>query len=106
MPTSSPASEKQYLAHVRLNETGQFQVHDLDEHLLGVGNLASNLASEFGNSDWAYLAGLWHDLGKYSKAFQHRIKTACGYDPDAHIEGPAGRVDHSGHENRNSNNEY
>jgi CRISPR-associated endonuclease/helicase Cas3 len=27
----------------------------------------SNHAAEFGSGEWAYLAGLWHDLGKYSE---------------------------------------
>jgi CRISPR-associated endonuclease/helicase Cas3 len=25
--------------------------------------------------DWAHVAGLWHDLGKYSVEFQRRIKS-------------------------------
>ena len=41
------------------------------------------------------MAGLWHDLGKYSAEFQQRIKSVSGYDPEAHLEGSAGRVDHS-----------
>ena len=38
----------------------------LDEHLLNVAELARTFAEEFGAGEWAYLAGLWHDLGKYS----------------------------------------
>jgi len=41
------------------------------------------------------MAGLWHDLDKYSTEFQQYIKTVSGYDAEAHIEGKAGRVDHS-----------
>lgn len=91
---SSEASHTLYLAHVR-EENGSFIVHDLEEHLSRVATLASEFASLFGNSDWAYLAGLWHDLGKYAKEFQRRIKSLSGYDPDAHLEGSVGRVDHS-----------
>ncbi|HRM83943.1 MAG TPA: CRISPR-associated endonuclease Cas3'', partial [Acidovorax temperans] len=34
---------------------------------------------------WAYLAGLWHDLGKYRPGFQKYVQLAD--NPDAHIEG-------------------
>jgi CRISPR-associated endonuclease/helicase Cas3 len=84
-----------FLAHVRQDEHGRFIIHDLEEHLSGVAALASEFATTFGNSDWAYLAGLWHDLGKYSKEFQRRIKSLSGFDPEAHLEGKPGRVDHS-----------
>jgi hypothetical protein len=40
-----------------------------------------------------YLAGLWHDLGKYSREFQERLLAIS--DPDAHIETKPGRPDHS-----------
>jgi CRISPR-associated endonuclease/helicase Cas3 len=84
-----------FLAHVRQDDHGRFIIHDLEEHLSGVAALASEFASLFGSSDWAYLAGLWHDLGKYSMEFQQRIKLLSGYDPEAHLEGKPGRVDHS-----------
>lgn len=84
-----------FLAHVRQDKQGRFTVHNLEEHLSGVAALASEFASLFGNSDWAHLAGLWHDLGKYSREFQRRIKLLSGYDPEAHLEGKPGRVDHS-----------
>ncbi len=83
------------IAHVRKDEHGKFIVHDLEEHLSGVAGLASDFALRFGSSDWAHLVGLWHDLGKYSQAFQHRIKTLSGFDAEAHLEGKAGKVDHS-----------
>lgn len=83
-----------YLAHVR--QDGEvFIPHDLDEHLRGVGQRAEECAGDFGGGDWAKVAGLWHDLGKYSAEFQRRIKSVSGYDPEAHLEGPVGRVDHS-----------
>jgi CRISPR-associated endonuclease/helicase Cas3 len=67
----------------------------LDDHLWEVARLAGEFASAFGSHDWANLAGLWHDLGKYSTEFQQYIKTVSGYDAEAHIEGKPGRVDHS-----------
>lgn len=81
------------LAHVRQDEDGHWQVHGLEEHLRAVAELAGRFAAPFGG-EWAYLAGLWHDLGKYQPAFQRYIGHASGFQPDAHIEG-AGRVNHS-----------
>jgi CRISPR-associated endonuclease/helicase Cas3 len=83
------------IAHVKQNESGEWKVHDLEEHLVEVAKLASEFAKDFGASDWAFLAGIWHDLGKYRPAFQNYIRSVSGYDPDAHIEQGKGRVDHS-----------
>lgn len=83
------------IAHVKKDSTGSWQIHSLEEHLRGVADLASDFAAPFGNTDWAYLAGLWHDLGKYSHEFQSYIRTASGYDESAHLETRKGRVDHS-----------
>ena len=51
--------------------------------------MARGFAQAFGSAgaaaDWAYLAGLWHDLGKYRPGFQ-RYLTLSNSD-DAHIEG-------------------
>ncbi|MEK9149424.1 MAG: CRISPR-associated endonuclease Cas3'', partial [Candidatus Desantisbacteria bacterium] len=63
----------------------------LDEHLKATAELASIFSSEFGCGEWAYLAGLWHDLGKYSQKFQNMILAST----DANIETKHGRVDHS-----------
>ncbi len=43
--------------------------HSLEEHLKGTAELAKSFADKFGSGYWAYLAGLWHDIGKYSKEF-------------------------------------
>lgn len=37
----------------------------LEEHLENVAEMARGFASVFNAGDWGYLAGLWHDLGKY-----------------------------------------
>ena len=81
-----------YFAHVR-RDGENFATHDLGEHLRGVGQRAGEYARAFGSGDWARIAGLWHDLGKYSAEFQRRIKSVSGYE--AHLEGQAGRVNHS-----------
>jgi CRISPR-associated endonuclease/helicase Cas3 len=80
---------------VRQDDDGSFVIHDLQEHLRAVAELAGKFASTFGHSDWGRLAGLWHDLGKYSSAFQSYIARGSGFDPEAHIEGGTGRVNHS-----------
>jgi CRISPR-associated endonuclease/helicase Cas3 len=84
-----------FLAHVRQDQCHQWCEHSLEEHLRAVAQLAADYAASFGSSDWAYTAGLWHDLGKYRTAFQDYIRNASGYDCDAHIETAPGRVDHS-----------
>jgi CRISPR-associated endonuclease/helicase Cas3 len=67
--------------------------HRLEDHLKVVAEMARTFAEDFGAGDWAYLTGLWHDLGKYSKEFQARLLGVS--DPDAHIETKSGRPDHS-----------
>jgi CRISPR-associated endonuclease/helicase Cas3 len=56
----------------------------LEDHLRGVADLASDFAAAFDARDWGYLAGLWHDLGKFLPEFQERLR------------GSAVRVDHAG----------
>jgi len=64
----------------------------IESHLNQVAETAGSFAKDFSAGDWAYLAGLWHDIGKYSKDFQKRI----GAEPDAHIENSKSkRPDHS-----------
>ncbi len=84
-----------YLAHVRRNDDGSFAIHHLEDHLRAVADLAGDFASSFGQAEWGRLAGLWHDLGKYSAAFQSYIARESGFDQEAHIEGAKGRVNHS-----------
>ncbi len=81
---------KEFFAHsVEGKPTSEWQ--GLEEHLLNVAELAKKFGDEFGSGDWAYLAGLWHDLGKYSDGFQKMLLASA----DAHIETKPGRVDHS-----------
>lgn len=88
--------KNEYIAHVRKNADNTFSVHDLAEHLAGVAKLAGQFAEAFNNYDWGYVAGLWHDLGKYQARFQQRIRVKSGYDPNAHLEDVTkNRPDHS-----------
>ena len=52
----------------------------LDEHLYNVAKLAATFAKPFGGEEWAHLAGLWHDLGKYSNEFQKMLFDANGIE--------------------------
>ena len=84
----------QFIAHVKQSENGEWVIHSLEEHLREVGRIAGEFAKDFESAEWARLAGLWHDLGKYRPVFQSYIRRASGFDTDAHIEG-SGKVDHS-----------
>ncbi len=65
----------------------------LDEHLCNVAKRAQSFAEAFGAGAWAYHAGLWHDLGKYSAAFQDMLLSTA--DPETNSETKAGKPDHS-----------
>jgi len=66
--------------------------HLLEDHLKSVAQLAAEFSEQFDKNDlkkrWAYLAGLWHDLGKYRPGFQRYVRLAD--NTDAHIEGKVG----------------
>jgi CRISPR-associated endonuclease/helicase Cas3 len=65
--------KEEYFAHsIRDKPISDWQ--PLHTHLKKVGELSSNFASQFGGESLAYLAGLWHDLGKYQKEFQSMLK--------------------------------
>ena len=83
------------LAHTAIGES-DLRLHSLIEHLHEVARLAAGHAAPFGGQDWARLAGLWHDLGKYRPGFQRYLRAASAADAEnAHIEGGTGRVSHS-----------
>ncbi len=66
--------------------------HLLVAHLQSVAGIAADFSEVFepvvATQRWAYLAGLWHDLGKYRPGFQRYLSQSD--DPDAHIEGKVG----------------
>lgn len=65
----------------------------LERHLEEVAALASAFAEPFGLSDWARLAGLWHDLGKYSDKFQAYLRGSA--EVDVHVAESTEKTDHS-----------
>lgn len=94
-------NESRPIAHVRFDENNTPIEHWLDEHLRDVAKLSASYAALFGSVDWAHVAGIWHDLGKYNPKFQDYIGEKTGYRREerenAHIEleGKAERVNHS-----------
>lgn len=65
----------------------------LEDHLRNVAKLAAEFATPFGGEEWAYLAGLWHDVGKYSDAFRDMLYDVNGIE--SHLETKPGKVVHS-----------
>ena len=63
--------------------------HLLADHLQAVARMAADFSDPFESvaptQRWAYLAGLWHDLGKYRPGFQRYLELT--EDDNAHIEG-------------------
>lgn len=75
--------DSSFWAHTRIDaETGRVEPHLLAAHLAAVADGAAMFAQAFG-PNWARLAGLWHDLGKYRTGFQTYIRLTG----EAHIEG-------------------
>ena len=58
-----------YLAH----KAPDGRTQSVKEHLEGTAELAGHFASAFGAQEQGYLAGLAHDIGKCSIAFQKRL---------------------------------
>ena len=62
-------SEQKFLAHIAADGREQ----TVQAHLMGTAQLAAAFARSFGAEEQGDLAGLAHDLGKYSADFQRRI---------------------------------
>jgi CRISPR-associated endonuclease/helicase Cas3 len=62
----------------------------LKDHLIKTAQFACEFATCFKADNWAYIAGLWHDAGKYSDEFQKMLKESA----DVHIEHKS-KIDHS-----------
>lgn len=60
-------------------DSDQSKWQRLADHLRNVATLAADFAAPFGAAEEARLAGLLHDLGKYARRFQQRLR-----DPRIH----------------------
>lgn len=72
----------------------------LETHLENVARKAATFASAFGAEQWGFAAGLAHDLGKFSEAFQRYLETAGDYhraelEDSRDAPAMAARIDHS-----------
>lgn len=77
------------IAHIREEDDC---IQTVEEHLIGVKNLAEQYGEKIGVKHIAGLAGMLHDMGKYTEQFTNYILKAV-YDP---INAPKrGSVDHS-----------
>lgn len=63
---------KKYYAHT-LDGKPPSVWQPLEEHLKNVAEMTRLFADAFNAGDWGYLAGLWHDIGKYSDEFQKML---------------------------------
>lgn len=79
-----------YIAHVRERDK---KVQPLHVHLINVQKLAEQYGEKLGLTHVAGLAGLLHDLGKYSDIFQDYISKAA-FTPEE-VDKKRGDVDHS-----------
>lgn len=76
-----------YLAHVE-EETGREQ--RLRDHLTGVAELSGGFAAAFGEEAAGRALGMYHDIGKYSRAFQDYLRA-----DEVEKKKRRGRIDHS-----------
>lgn len=70
--TAAPATATRFLAHSR-NDNGAGVAESVRDHVQRVTELAVEFAAAFGMQQQAEVAGLLHDLGKYSDQFQRRL---------------------------------
>ena len=65
--------------YAHISEDGE-RFQTIKDHLENTACLAGNFASSFGAENSAMLAGMLHDIGKYSDAFQRRLQEGAKVD--------------------------
>ena len=65
-----------YPAHIRKVD-GKKYIQTVEEHCRGVAEIAAELLRDIGLEKTAYLAGMVHDLGKFSENFKNYIEKAA-----------------------------
>ena len=71
------------IAHLKADKDAP---HKLLDHLTKVAKTAASNAEPFGGAKLAYLAGLWHDIGKYNPDCQKYLREVSANPEDAHLE--------------------
>ncbi|MDM8111042.1 CRISPR-associated helicase Cas3' [Phascolarctobacterium faecium] len=66
----------EYPAHIRKVD-GKKYIQTVEEHCRGVAEIAAELLRDIGLEKTAYLAGMVHDLGKFSENFKNYIEKAA-----------------------------
>lgn len=66
----------EYPAHIRKVD-GKKYIQTVEEHCRGVAEIAAELLSDIRLEKTAYLAGIIHDLGKFSENFKNYIEKAA-----------------------------
>ena len=66
----------EYPAHIRKVD-GKKYIQTVEEHCHGVAEIAAELLRDIGLEKTAYLAGIIHDLGKFSDNFKNYIEKAA-----------------------------
>lgn len=66
----------EYPAHIRKVD-GKKYIQTVEEHCRGVAEIAAELLRDIGLEKTAYLAGVLHDLGKFSENFKNYIEKAA-----------------------------
>ncbi len=66
-----------YPAHIRLDSNNQYVVQSVEEHCKNVANIAKDILSPVGYGNIAYLAGVLHDIGKFTPIFSDYIWQAA-----------------------------
>ena len=66
----------EYPAHIRKVD-GKKYIQTVEEHCRGVAEIAAELLRDIGLEKTAYLAGMLHDLGKFSENFKNYIEKAA-----------------------------
>lgn len=90
-----PVADTEFYAHTDPNNPGKTPEQGanwqkLKDHLKNTATLAKDFCQSFGVGEWGTIAGILHDLGKYSDEFQRMLRATA----DAHIERKS-KVQHS-----------
>jgi CRISPR-associated endonuclease/helicase Cas3 len=81
-----------YFAHSLPGKPSQ-EWQGLEAHLWAVARRAGKFGAEFGAGEWSFLAGLWHDIGKYSDDFQRMLKHS--EEENSEAKSHSSGIDHS-----------